>query len=62
VQANDTFLLCSDGLTEMVDDVGIRRVLSRPSPAEAVKKLIEAANSRGGVDNITAVVVQVLEV
>jgi serine/threonine protein phosphatase PrpC len=62
VQANDTFLLCSDGLTEMVDDVGIRRVLSRPSPADAVKKLIEAANSRGGVDNITAVVVQVLEV
>lgn len=62
VQKNDTFLLCSDGLTEMVDDVLIRTILSGSSPRDAVKELIDAANDRGGVDNITAVVVQVLEV
>jgi len=61
-QKNDMFLLCSDGLTEMVDDGVIRTILSRSSPRDAVKALIDAANSRGGVDNITAVVVQVQEV
>ena len=58
---NDSFLLCSDGLTEMVDDQEIGRILSGASPRDAVKKLIDAANERGGVDNITAVVVKVLE-
>jgi PPM family protein phosphatase len=62
VRKNDTFLLCSDGLTEMVDDVGIRTILSGSPPRDAVKELIDAANSRGGVDNITVVVVQVLEI
>jgi len=61
VLKNDTFLLCSDGLTEMVDDREIGRLLSGASPRDAVKKLIDAANERGGVDNITAVVVKVLE-
>lgn len=62
IQKNDTLLLCSDGLTEMVDDAGIRTILSGVPPRDAVKKLIDAANGRGGVDNITAVVVQVLEI
>jgi len=46
----------------MVDDAGIRTILSGVPPRDAVKKLIDAANGRGGVDNITAVVVQVLEI
>ncbi len=62
VLRNDMFLLCSDGLTEMVEDREIGRILSESSPPEAVKKLLDAANERGGVDNITAVVVQALEV
>lgn len=62
VLKNDTFLLCSDGLTEMLDDREIGMMLSEASPRDAVKKLIDAANDRGGVDNITAVVVKVLEV
>lgn len=61
VLKNDMFLLCSDGLTEMVEDREIGRILSGSSPRDAVKKLIDAANARGGVDNITAVVVKVLE-
>jgi PPM family protein phosphatase len=62
VQKDDRFLLCTDGLTEMVDDAGIGGILATVAPSEAVSRLIAAANDRGGVDNITAVVVWVTEV
>jgi protein phosphatase len=62
LKPGDMFLLCSDGLTEMVDDEGIGRILAESAPRDAAQKLIDAANERGGVDNITAVVVQVVEV
>jgi len=62
VRKDDVFLLCSDGLTEMVDDTAIRNVLTASGPKKAVQELIDAANKAGGVDNITAVVVKVLEV
>ena len=61
-QKGDMFLLCSDGLTEMVTDREIGRILAGSAPADAARKLIDAANEQGGVDNITAVVVQVVEV
>ena len=60
VQAGDTFLLCSDGLSNQVKDEEIGLVLSCLPPAEAVHALIELACLRGGPDNITAVVVRVL--
>ncbi len=60
VQPGDTLLLCSDGLHNMVDPDTILSILLTEAPAEvAVRKLIEAANRRGGMDNITAVVVRV---
>jgi len=62
VKTGDTFLLCSDGLTEMVGDSEIGRILARSAPRDAARKLIDAANEQGGVDNITAVVVQVVEI
>jgi protein phosphatase len=62
VKPGDTFLLCSDGLTEMVGDREITRILAGSAPRDAAQKLIEAANEQGGVDNITVVVVQVVEV
>ncbi len=62
VRAGDVFLVASDGLTGMVDDRRIQQLLSsRASAARMVDALIAEANGRGGLDNITAIVVQVLE-
>ncbi len=56
----DRLLLCSDGLTGMIDDREIERILgAAPSAAEAVDRLIEAANDAGGQDNITVVVAEI---
>jgi PPM family protein phosphatase len=57
----DLFLLASDGLTGMVEDPDLLRILSnKKSPGPMVDALIWEANRNGGVDNITAVVVQIL--
>jgi protein phosphatase len=53
----DRLLLCSDGLTGMLEDHEIWRILrARAEPEAACKALVDAANYRGGRDNITAVV------
>ena len=52
----DQFLLCSDGLTDMVEDITIGKVFKLPIPAnKKVDQLIELALSGGGKDNITVV-------
>ena len=57
----DRYLLCSDGLPREASDEQIAAVLARFSdPSEAAKELVTLANERGGSDNITAVVVDVL--
>jgi serine/threonine protein phosphatase PrpC len=57
----DLVLLCSDGLTGMLTDRLLRRILSREAELhELVADLIVGANERGGRDNITAVLVKVL--
>jgi serine/threonine protein phosphatase PrpC len=55
----DCFLLCSDGLSEYVDDTDIINTVALPDTDDIPGQLIELANTRGGKDNITAVVVQV---
>ena len=61
-KAGDVFLLCSDGLTTMVSDEQIREILSEARTLRsAVNKLIDAANSGGGRDNITAVAFRLAE-
>lgn len=56
-------LVCSDGLTREVPEAGIRMCLAaRLSPAETAAALIDAALAGGGRDNITAIVLDVLEV
>ena len=55
----DQVLLCTDGLTDVVDDDQIAELLDRHAqPAAACRALIEAANAAGGPDNITAVLLR----
>jgi protein phosphatase len=59
----DVFLIASDGLTGMVDDRRLAQLLmSRAEPERKVQALISEANGRGGLDNITAIVVHVDDV
>ena len=55
----DLFLLCSDGLTGMVSDTDLRTMLVQDIPLDALaRQLVEAANLRGGADNITAILIR----
>lgn len=59
--AGDLFLLCSDGLTDPVDDQPIQETLFLPlSLAQKGEKLIELANAAGGPDNITVILCEIL--
>lgn len=56
----DCYVLCSDGLSGMIEDSEILDIVSRaPSIEEACRKLIALANEHGGEDNITAVLVRI---
>lgn len=62
-RADDVYLLCSDGLTKMAKDAVISKVLIEnvENIEAAVYSLIEIANDRGGKDNVTCIVVKVVE-
>lgn len=60
LEPGDRVLLCTDGLTSMIDDSAICALLvEAESPSEAVWALIDAANAAGGHDNTTVAVVDV---
>jgi protein phosphatase len=60
IQAGDVYLVASDGLTGMVDDRRLHQLLSSGAqPKRVVDALIAEANGRGGLDNITAVLVKI---
>ena len=62
-RANDVFLLASDGLTGMVEDDALAAILKlQGSPEKWVDRMVSEANRRGGLDNITAIVVRIDEV
>jgi protein phosphatase len=60
-QAGDRYLVCSDGLTDMVDDATIAQTLAIDSLDEAADRLIELALAGGGLDNVTVVVGELVE-
>ena len=61
-EAGDLYLLCSDGLTDMLSDAEILGVLDGADDVDSVaRRLVEAANSHGGEDNITVVVFEIAE-
>jgi serine/threonine protein phosphatase PrpC len=55
--AGDRFLLCSDGLTNMVSDADIARDLAAASPRTAAERLLDRVLAAGAVDNATIVIV-----
>ena len=59
-EANAALLLCSDGLTDLVDSSSINEIVARWAgrPQQVVKALIDAANAAGGKDNVTVVYVE----
>jgi len=61
VKPNDTFLLCSDGLTGVINDSEIASILSIMNPDEAARVLVDLSNLRGGPDNITVVIAKVMQ-
>lgn len=59
VKETDRILLCSDGLTNMVEDCEIQSILQGQGDiVEKVKRLVECANANGGKDNITVVAIE----
>lgn len=63
VQPGDIYMLCSDGLNDMVVDEEIHLTLSKDSAnlVQAADELVRLANSKGGKDNISIILVKVLE-
>jgi len=62
LEVGDRVLLCSDGLTSMLDDTNISAVLAKGDDVAAtVWELVDAANAAGGEDNITVVLIDVVE-
>jgi len=62
-QPEDIYLLCSDGLSDMVEDEEIRLTLItlKSNPSLTVQQLVQAANDNGGRDNISAMLIRVSE-
>jgi protein phosphatase len=65
VARNDVFVLCSDGMWDMVSRPDIAHIVGGigsddlPTPAEAARRLTETAIKRGATDNVTALVVRI---
>jgi protein phosphatase len=58
IQADDLYLMCSDGLSDMLRDADIARLLRLPLSLELrAQALVDMANDRGGRDNITVLLV-----
>jgi PPM family protein phosphatase len=62
-EVGDLFLLCSDGLTDMLSEAEIADVLvaAERDPEAAARALVDAANAHGGEDNITVVLFELVE-
>jgi len=56
LDGNSAIVLCSDGLSNMVEDNEIQEIVTEFTPNEACRELVDLARARGGPDNITVIV------
>jgi PPM family protein phosphatase len=56
-EANDSLVLCSDGLYSLISDAEVAKLVTANSPQDACVKLVELAKARGGYDNITVAII-----
>jgi serine/threonine protein phosphatase PrpC len=61
LEEGDSLILCTDGLSGLIGDDELRAIVDQYVPQESVYHLVERANENGGSDNITAIVMRVLE-
>ena len=61
IQPGDIYLSCTDGLSGLVEISEIAEEIKQNGPEQGLKSLISLANARGGDDNITALVCQVID-
>lgn len=61
IELGDCFLLCSDGLYDLVNNIEITGIIINNPAQEACKQLVDLANSRGGYDNISVIVIKIVE-
>ena len=57
LQPGDRILMCSDGLSNMVDDPGLLEIITNTPMEKVTDALIDEAKANGGLDNITAIVI-----
>lgn len=59
IATGDLLLICSDGLTGMLEEEELQRIIQQAKPIQQIGyELVHTANSRGGIDNITAVLIR----
>lgn len=61
IQVGDSYLLCSDGLSNMMQDEEMQELISKNDVEQGARELVDLANQRGGEDNITLILLKVLE-
>lgn len=61
IQPGDSYLLCSDGLSNMVHDEELQEIISKYNVEQGARELVDLANQRGGEDNITLILLKVFE-
>jgi protein phosphatase len=61
IQPNDRFLLCSDGLYDLISEVELTQILQLSSPLLAIQCFMALANDRGSHDNISIILLDVIE-
>jgi protein phosphatase len=59
LEPGDIFILCTDGLWSLVTDDELQQIASKQTPSDAARQLVDLANSRGGHDNVTVLIVGV---